>query len=213
MFNSLFCKEIIKHILKKRKVLFREKKKMLNLECYNASLDLPLFFERMRCKNLCHEYNNLRPSNLKDRNKIIAKLFAKVGNIYMIEQPFMCDYGYNIEIGEEFCSNHNLTILDTAKVVFGDNVMVGPNCGFYATTHPLDNKTRQDGIQYPKPIVIKNNVWICGGVQVLGGVTIGENSVICAGSVVNKNIPPNVLAGGNPCKVIKELNLKHIESK
>lgn len=124
---------------------------------------------------------------------------------YWIEQPFWCDYGYNIEIGENFYSNHNLTILDGNKVKFGDNVFIGPNCSFYTAGHPLDTQRRNQGLEYAKPIIIGNNVWLGGNVCVLPGVTIGDNVVIGAGSVVTKDIPSNVVAAGNPCKIIKNL--------
>lgn len=178
---------------------------MLNGEVYNPALDYNLFRERQICKKKCYKYNQLSPEKIKERNEIISEILGKVGKVFLLEQPFMCDYGYNIEIGENFCSNHNLLILDPAKVTFGDNVMIGPNCGFYTTTHPLNPILRNKGYQQAKPIKIENNVWICSNVIVLGGVTIGENSVIAAGSVVTKSIPPNSLAGGNPCKVIKSL--------
>ena len=205
MLNTLFCKQAIAHIIKHKKFLLNEKKKMLNGEVYNPALDYNLFRERQICKKKCYKYNQLSPEKIKERNEIISEILGKVGKVFLLEQPFMCDYGYNIEIGENFCSNHNLLILDPAKVTFGDNVMIGPNCGFYTTTHPLNPILRNKGYQQAKPIKIENNVWICSNVIVLGGVTIGENSVIAAGSVVTKSIPPNSLAGGNPCKVIKSL--------
>ena len=118
----------------------------------------------------------------------------------------MCDYGYNITIGNSFCSNHNLLILDSAAVSFGENVFVGPNCGFYTSEHPLDHEVRNKGLGIAKPINIGNNVWIAANVIVLAGVTIGDNSVIGAGSVVNKDIPANCFAAGNPCKVLKKLS-------
>ena len=112
---------------------------------------------------------------------------------------------YNIELGENFASNHNLLILDCAKVTFGKNVMIGPNCGFYTTLHPLKAIDRNKCLQWAKPIVVEDNVWLGANVTVLAGVTIGKNSVIGAGSVIRKNIPPNSLAVGNPCKVIKKI--------
>lgn len=135
----------------------------------------------------------------------MKKILGKTKEKFFIEQPFVCDYGYNIEIGENFYSNHNLTILDGAKVQFGDNVFVAPNCGFYTAGHPLDYETRNKGLEYAKPIKVGNNVWIGGNVVVLPGVTIGNNVVIGAGSVVNKDIPSNSVAVGNPCKVIKKI--------
>ena len=117
---------------------------------------------------------------------------------------FHCDYGFNISIGEMFYANHNLVILDCNKVSFGDNVFIGPNCGFYAATHPIDKDVRKE-LEYSKPIKVGNDVWIGGGVTVLPGVTIGDNVVIGAGSVVTKDIPSNVVAYGNPCKVVKNI--------
>lgn len=118
----------------------------------------------------------------------------------------MCDYGFNIHIGENFYSNHNLIILDAAPVTFGDNVFIAPNCGFYTAGHPLDATERNKGLEYAHPITVGDNVWIGGNVCVLSGVTIGNNSVIGAGSVVVKDIPPYSLAVGNPCKVIKTVS-------
>ena len=132
-------------------------------------------------------------------------MLGKTGEIFQIEPNFFCDYGYNIKIGENFYSNHNLVILDPAPVIFGDNVFIGPNCGFYTAEHPLDAERRNQGLEYAKPINVGNNVWFGGGVTVVSGVTIGDNVVIGAGSVVVKNIPSNVVAVGNPCKVIKQL--------
>lgn len=183
-----------------------EKEKMLKGELYDANYDKELFDERIKIKDLCFEYNRLRPSNIENRRDILNKIIGKHKESFYIEQDFWCDYGYNIEIGENFYSNHNLVILDAAKVTFGDNVFLGPNCGFYTSGHPLDYETRNKGIEYAKPITVGDNVWIGGGVTVLPGVKIEDNVVIGAGSVVNKNIPSNSVAVGNPCRVIKQLN-------
>lgn len=118
---------------------------------------------------------------------------------------FYCDYGFNISLGKNFYANHNLVILDANKVEFGDNVFIGPNCGFYTAGHPLDYVSRNKGLEYAKPIKIGNNVWIGGNVCVLPGVTIGDNVVIGAGSVVRKDIPANCLVAGNPGKIIKKI--------
>ena len=123
----------------------------------------------------------------------------------MIEQTFWCDYGYNIEIGENFYSNHNLIILDGAKVTFGDNCFIAPNCGFYTAGHALDIKQRNQGLEIAWPITVGNNVWFGGNVIVLPGVSIGDGCIIGAGSVVNKDIPSGVLAAGNPCRVIRKI--------
>lgn len=182
-----------------------EKEKMLAGEIYDANYNEELEKERLYAKDLCFEYNNIKPSNTEERNKIMKQILGKTGNFFRIEQPFMCDYGYNIEIGENFYANHNLIILDGNKVKFGDNVFIAPNCGFYTAGHPVDVERRNKGLEYAKPIEIGNNVWIGGNVIVLPGVKIGDNTVIGAGSVVNKDIPANVVAVGNPCRVIKQI--------
>lgn len=182
----------------------KEKEKMLSGELYDAG-DATLVEERQRSKDLCFRYNQIQPSKMKERKGIIKTLFGKVGKMFLIEQPFFCDYGYNIEIGENFYTNHNVVILDCAKVTFGDNVFIAPNCGFYTAGHPLDAETRNKGLEYALPITVGDNVWIGAGCSILPGVTIGDNAVIGAGSVVVKDIPANVLAVGNPCKVIKEI--------
>lgn len=163
------------------------------------------FYERIRCKALCHKYNSVSPEMIGIRLDLLKSILGKTKSIFLLEQPFMCDYGYNIEIGENFYSNHNLIILDEGNVTFGDNVLVGPNCAFYTSTHPFSAEIRMSGKKMSKPIKIGNNVWICGNVTVLPGVSIGDNSIIGAGSVVSKDIPSNVLALGIPCRVIKNI--------
>lgn len=182
-----------------------EKEKMLAGEIYDANFNKELIGERMKAQDLCYKYNSIKPSNIKKRQSIIRKIIGKTKNNFLIEQPFICDYGYNIEIGENFYSNHNLTILDGNKVKFGDNVFIAPNCSFYTAGHPVDAETRNKGLEYAKPIEVGNNVWIGGDVVVLPGVKIGDNTVIGAGSVVTKDIPSNCVAVGNPCKVIKQI--------
>lgn len=181
-----------------------ELQKMMAGEAYAAS-DVELVNARFRAKTLCQQYNALLPEQKNEKREIIIKLLAKFGENIIIEPNFFCDYGFNIEVGENFYANHNLVILDCAKVQFGKNVFIGPNCGFYTAIHPLDKKERAKEIEYAKPIKIGNDVWIGGGVTVLPGVEIGDGVVIGAGSVVTKNIPPNSVAYGNPCKVRKGL--------
>lgn len=181
-----------------------EKEKMLSGALYNAE-DKNLKSERIKCKLLCQKYNNLDYDKFEERKILIKQILGKVENKYFIEQPFICDYGYNIEIGNNFYSNHNLTILDCAKVTFGDNVFIGPNCAFYTAEHPLDAETRNKGFEYARPITIGNNVWIGGGVNILSGITIGNNVVIAAGAVVTKDIPSNVVIAGVPAKIIKRI--------
>ena len=174
-------------------------------EIYNANYDETLLEEMRRAKDLCYELNQIKPSNREKRKQYIKRLFGKTGEKVFIESHFECDYGYNISVGENFYMNHNCVILDCAKVEFGDYVFVGPNCGFYTASHPLDIERRNQGLEYAKPIKVGNNVWFGGNVVVLPGVTIGDNVTIGAGSVVTKDIPSNVLAVGNPCKVIRNL--------
>lgn len=182
-----------------------EKEKMLSGFMHIPVSD-ELRADKRFAQNLCFKYNNLNPSEREKKNQIIRKLFAKTGDWFKIESGFKCDYGYNIEIGNGFFANYNLVILDSAKVKFGDGVMIGPNCGFYTVNHPLDSKMRAKGLQSAKPITVGNNVWIGGNAAVLGGVNIGDNTVVAAGSVVTKDLPPNTLCAGVPCKVIKQLN-------
>lgn len=182
-----------------------EKEKMKNKMLYNANYDEELIKERIIAKDLCYEYNQLKPSDLENQRKIIKKLFGKTKENFSIVSPFWCDYGYNIEVGDNFFANHNMIILDGAKVIFGDNVFIAPNCGFYTAGHPIDSERRNEGLEYAYPIIVGNDVWIGAGVHVMPGVTIGDNVVIGAGSVVVKDIPSNSVAVGNPCKVIRAI--------
>lgn len=180
-----------------------EKEKMLSHLLYDPN-DPELTKERIRAKDLCHEFNALLPSD-KKQLEILKKILIKTGKKFTVTAPFWCDYGYNIKIGEDFYANHDLVILDAAEVIFGDNVLIGPDCGFYTAGHPLDPKTRNTGLEYALPITVGKSVWIGGGTKVLPGVKIGDNSVIGAGSVVNRDIPSDCMAAGNPCRPIKSL--------
>ncbi len=182
-----------------------EKVKMLRGELYDANYDSLLIAERKACKLVLHEINKMSPDDDVKRNELFRKILGKINGSFIIESAFHCDYGYNIELGENFYMNVNCVILDEAKVSFGDNVFIAPNCAFYTAGHPLDVEQRNKGLEYAKPITVGNNVWIGGNVVVLPGVTIGDNCVIGAGSVVVKDIPANSLAVGNPCKVIRSL--------
>lgn len=172
---------------------------------YDGNYDRELMDERIFCKEMCGEYNQTKYSDFENRKRLIKRIIKITKENVLIEQPFWCDYGYNIELGENFYANHNLVILDVAKVTFGDNVFIGPNCGFYTAGHPADIQQRNKGLEYAYPISVGDNVWIGGNVVVLPGVKIGNNSIIGAGSVVNKNIPDNTIAVGNPCKVVKKI--------
>lgn len=182
-----------------------EKEKMLAGELYDAFLDKSLAEDRIKAKCLCHKFNALSPDKLDERKAILKELLGKTKESFYIEQNFWCDYGYNIEVGENFYANHDCVMLDPAKITFGDNVFIAPQCGFYTAGHPLDVEARNSGLEYAYPITVGNNVWFGGHVSVMPGVTIGDNVVIGAGSVVTKDIPSNVVAVGNPCKVLKKL--------
>lgn len=182
-----------------------EKEKMRAQMLYDANYDQALLEERDKAKDLCHQYNQLRPSDRSGQREVLKKLLGKTGENFIITAPFWCDYGYNITLGENFYANHNLVILDAAKVTFGDNVFVAPDCGFHTAGHPIDFERRNQGLEYAYPITVGDNVWIGAGVQVMPGVSIGSNVVIGGGSVVVKDIPSNCVAVGNPCKVIRAI--------
>ncbi len=181
------------------------KEKMLKGLIYDANYDKELIADRLECKKECRRYNNLEPDKLKEREELLKGLLGKVSGDILIEQPFYCDYGYNIQVGKNFYANFNLIILDEAKVSFGDNVFIAPNCAFYTAGHPINAEERNKGLEYARPITVGDNVWIGGNVCVLPGVTIGDNCVIGAGSVVVKDIPSNTVAVGNPCCPIKQI--------
>ena len=179
-----------------------EKEKMLQGLIYDANYDSQLIAERLECKEMCRDYNDLRPKDNDGRNRLLHKLLGEIGGDILIEQPFYC---YNIKVGKNFYANFNLVILDGAPVTFGDNVFIAPNCGFYTAGHPVDAVERNKGLEYARPITVGNDVWIGAHVCVLPGVTIGDNCVIGAGSMVTKDIPSGSVAVGNPCKVIKKI--------
>jgi len=161
--------------------------------------------DHIRCADLCWEYNRTRPSDMARREELLRQLFGKLGADPYVEPNIFCGFGYNVEAGDRFFMNNDCVIVDPGKVIFGDDVKIGPQCGFYTAIHPLDAEQRKANLEAAYPIVIGNNVWLGGGVKVLPGVTIGDNAVIGAGSVVSRDIPANTLAVGNPCRVIREL--------
>ncbi len=181
-----------------------EKEKMLASKAYQAG-DNELSRDRLKARELVFEFNGLAPKQIKQRKQLIKQLFGKTDSMFYIEPPFRCDYGYNIEIGDHFYSNFNLTILDCAKVTIGHHVFVGPNVSIYTAGHPMHADLRNQNYEWSQPITIGDNVWLGGNVVINPGVTIGINSVIGSGSVVTKDIPDNVFAAGNPCKAIREI--------
>ncbi|MCI6156563.1 MAG: sugar O-acetyltransferase [Peptoniphilaceae bacterium] len=182
-----------------------EKEKMLQQKLYDANYDQDLEEERIRCKTLCQGYNQLPIGNLDMRHKMLKKILGKTGDHIHIEPDFWCDYGYRIEVGENFYANHGLVILDAGGVTFGNDVFIAPSCGFHTSGHPIDFERRNQGLEYAYPITVGDNVWIGAGVQVMPGVRIGSNVVIGGGSIVTKDIPSDSVAVGNPCKVIRKI--------
>lgn len=180
-----------------------EKEKMLSGVYYDA-MDPELVEGRDRARKLTYQYNQARPEEKEKKQQIMREMIRPKGS-FNIEAPFLCDYGENIQVGENFYANFGCILLDTGKIIIGDNVLLAPNVQIYTAAHPVNPVERVEGKEYALPIVIENNVWIGGGAIICPGVTIGENSCIGAGSVVTKDIPANVVAVGNPCKVIKTI--------
>lgn len=170
---------------------------------YNPNSTNELAAYRAQVQDAMCEYNMMKVSDVKGRRDFLAQVLGKVGKDCNILPPFKCDYGFHIEIGENFFANYNLVILDGNYVRIGDNVWIAPNVGIYAAGHPLDVKDRIAGWEYAYPVTIGNNVWIGGHVAIVGGVTIGDNAVVAAGSVVIRDVPANALVAGNPARVIR----------
>lgn len=181
-----------------------QKERMVAGLPYKAWLD-GLEDERLLCKKKIYQFNLLPPDRRERIPELLRDLLGKTGKDIWIEPPFHCDYGWNIEVGDNFFANYNLTILDVGKVTIGDNAQIAPNVSIYTAGHPIHPDSRNSGYEYGIPISIGNNVWIGGNTVILPGVTIGDNVVIGAGSVVTKNIPANMIAAGNPCRVIREI--------
>ena len=182
-----------------------EKEKMLAGMVYSA-VDHQLLKELNEVKEIIREYNALRPSETARRLEILKDLLGYVADDEIIvNQPFYCDYGKQISVGKRFFANFNLTVLDEARVTIGDDCFIGPNVSIYTACHSTDPVERNTRREWAEPVTIGDNVWIGGSVTILPGVTIGSNVTIGAGSVVTKDIPDNVVAVGNPCKVIKKI--------
>lgn len=180
---------------------------MLAGEVYNA-LDDTLRRKLNDTKNLIQAYNNMLPTCLEERNKLLKQILGQAWDDTFINQPFYCDYGCNIRVGKRFFANFHFTVLDEALVTIGDDVFIGPNVSLYTACHPTNPKERRTRQEWAKPITIGNDVWIGGSVTILPGVTIGDNCTIGAGSVVTKDIPNNSIAVGSPCRVIKTLTIE-----
>ena len=181
-----------------------QKERMLAGLPYKAWLD-GLAEERLENKKRIYKYNNLPPEAEKEQDELIKEILGKTGENVHIEAPFHCDYGYNIEVGENFFANYNLTVLDVGKVKIGKNAQIAPNVSIYTAGHPIHPDSRNSGYEYGIEVTIGDNVWIGGNVCIMPGVTVGDNVVIGAGSVVTKDIPDSVIAVGNPCRVVRTI--------
>ena len=181
-----------------------QKERMLAELPYRAWLD-GLAEERQETKKKVFQFNHTSPEKQETLDRLIREIIGVHGEKLTVEQPFHCDYGSNIEVGENFFANYNLTILDVAKVVIGSNVQIAPNVSIYTAGHPLDPEARNSGYEYGIGITIGDNVWIGGNTVINAGVLIVSNVVIGSGSVVTKDIPDNAIAVGNPCRVLRYL--------
>ena len=181
-----------------------QKERMLANLPYKAWMD-GLEEERIENRKRIYEYNNLPPEQWDRKTELLKNILGKTGENVHINAPFHCDYGYNIEVGENFFANYNLIILDVAKVKIGDNAQIAPNVSIYTAGHPIHPDSRNSGYEYGIDVTIGDNVWIGGNACIMPGVTIGNNVVIGAGSVVTKDLPDNVIAAGNPCRIIREI--------
>ena len=181
-----------------------EREKMLNGELYLAT-DKELTALHFQARRLLHDFNLSQPNEVNQRKKIIASLFGDIGANFTLRPPFYCDYGCHIFAGDNLYINYDCTILDCNTVHLGNDVLLAPKVQIYTAYHPTDPELRLSGKELAAPVIIGNNVWLGGGVIICPGVTIGSNVTIGAGSIVTKDIPSNVVAAGNPCRIIKQL--------
>lgn len=181
-----------------------EKQKMISGELYDP-LDKELADDRVKTRLLLKELNESREDEPERRNQILKDLIPNAGENLWLQPPFYCDYGYNIKVGERVFFNFNCVVLDVAPVTIGSRTMFGPNVQIYTATHPINHVERASGVEYAKPISIGDDVWVGGSVVICPGVSIGDRVVLGAGSVVTKDIPSDVFAAGNPCKIIRHL--------
>lgn len=167
--------------------------------------DDAVFNQMIGTRRLIHEYNSMNPCDTNKMDQVIRQIIGQMGKNCLINQPFHCDYGSHITVGDNFFANYNCVILDVAKVEIGSNVFFAPNVAVYTAGHPIHHEARNSLYEYGIPVKIGNNVWVGGNSVILPGVTVGDNTVIGAGSVVTKDLPANVIAAGNPCRIIREI--------
>lgn len=184
-----------------------EREKMIAGLPYSV-LDEELIRLHRACVDACVLCDAILPSKLEERREKLKRILGRTGQNFLIEPGFRCDYGFNIELGENFFANYDLVVLDCAPVRFGRNCFLGPQCGIYTAVHPLDARERAAGVEWARPVTVGDNVWMGGHVTVLPGVSIGDGTVIGAGSVVTHDIPAGVVAAGNPCRIIRAVEEK-----
>lgn len=189
-----------------------EREKMIAGLPYSVQ-DEEIFRLHRACVDACVLCDNLLPSQLEERKESLRRILGRTGESFLIEPGFRCDFGFNIEIGENFFANYGLVILDCAPVIFGKNCFLGPQCGIYTAVHPLDAKERAAGVEWARPVTVGNDVWMGGHVTVLPGVAIGDRAVIGAGSVVTHDVPAGVVAAGNPCRVLRAVDEKPVPAQ
>ncbi|MDQ0254781.1 maltose O-acetyltransferase [Evansella vedderi] len=183
-----------------------EKEKMLAGEMYDPA-DSELVKDRENARRLVRLYNETLESDGGKRTKLLKELLGSTGENVFMEPNIRFDYGYNTHVGENFFANFDCVILDVCEVRFGDNCMLAPSVHIYTATHPLDPVERNSGKEYAKPIIFGNNVWIGGSAVINPGIRVGDNVVIASGTVVTKDVPDNVVVGGNPARIIKEIEI------
>ncbi len=183
-----------------------DREKMHSGELYNPG-DKEIMEEQLLCLEKLYDFNSTRPTDAEKRHKLLCDMFAEIGDGCYIEPPFHANWGgRHVHFGKSVYANFNLTLVDDTHIYVGDNCMFGPNVTIATAGHPINPPLRSKGIQYNMPVHIGKNVWIGAGVVVVPGVTIGDNAVIGAGSVVTKDIPSNVVAVGNPCRILREIS-------
>ncbi|MBO7748140.1 acetyltransferase [Paenibacillus sp. MWE-103] len=182
-----------------------EKEKMLSGELYQAA-DPVLTKDRLNARRLTRLYNQTLETEHEERQAILRELFGSTGRSLYVEPTIRCDYGYNLHVGENFYANFDCVFLDVCEIRIGDNCFLAPGVHIYTATHPLEAEPRVSGAEFGKPVTIGRNVWIGGRAVINPGVKIGDNAVIASGAVVTKDVPDNVVVGGNPARVIKPID-------
>jgi maltose O-acetyltransferase len=186
-------------------LMITEKEKMLNGEMYNPA-DTELVKGRENARRLTRFFNQTLETEVDKRTELLKELFGTTGDNIYIEPTLRCDYGYNLHVGENFYANFDCVFLDVCEIRIGDNCFIAPGVHIYTATHPINPYERISGKEYGKPVTIGDNVWIGGRAVINPGVTIGNNVVIASGAMVTKDVPDNVVVGGNPAKIIKEID-------